>query len=488
MINKFRPPRGNINLERSSAICKAAMERSATAVSQPVRIRMPVQGQFAIVQQQPQQQQQQPGAAVRLQLPTAPMQVIQTAVSSAAVTTPGQVPPPRPAAGSIVVVNNGAQQPQQIIRLASPAQPRVSVTASAPMTIGGGSVTVTAQPQPILIPVGGGGQQQQQQQQPQQQQGQPDKIFVANHPTAGQILVRKWSPSPSPSPPGAPPQSGVTTVSRLIPVSGPPPPGARIATLRQVAAAPPGSPAGLRPQLQVSVRPRLIVPSSTSAGTALNQNTPIPTTLSLPQVPVSAAELSASTAAAVTLPSQPVRSEVLFQKPLPPPASSPGSPVNVQRLLANASPVRIVPSSPSPQPQPRSPLVNTPLPKEIRLPSEPLPMDRMQGVDAKDASNSGEIQKETRKKSFNYLLFSLYNYLESRILCQLAFSYSVHVHVTYSVLQSFISTGGEKVLLYRLSISRCIFRKWNLLIMCRPDNGINIPPLFNRKLGANSGG
>ncbi len=304
-----------------------------------------------------------------------------------------------PVPGSIVVVNSGTQN-QQVIRLVTSSHPQ---QPQQPAVATGGGVTVTPQPQPILIPVG-----QQQQQQQRGAPGQPDKIFLANHPTAGQILVRKWSPSPSPSPPGVAPAPGssatTTTVSRLIPVSGPPPPGARIATLR---------PSTARPQVPVALRPatqrvqqgapaRIVLPAAT-APTTLNQNTPLPTTLALPQEPVSAAELmqqpsSSSTIAPITLPSHPVSTDELFQKPLPV-----SSPSGVHRMLAGASPspVKVV-ALPT---QPRSPQqlvvqVNTPLPKEIQLPSEPVPKEAISTVEAnRNQPQQGKSKKKTCKST-----------------------------------------------------------------------------------------
>jgi len=139
--------------------------------------------------------------------------------------------------------------------------------------------------------------------------GQDGQLFVANHPTAGQILVRQVAPSH---------QGGAT---RLV-ATGPRLP------LRA-------------PNVVTALRP------------------PPPPRLPVIQRPAAPNPPPASSPSPVQLPNLPIKSDELFQKPLPPTASSPGSP---RQRSANASPVKGLTAAV------KSPSSAVP----IKLPSEPV--------------------------------------------------------------------------------------------------------------------
>ena len=202
--------------------------------------------------------------------------------------------------------------PQQSV-IVTPVSGTAVVPAQQPQQPQSAAVTVSALPvsranQTVqLIPISTPGST------PNTSDNNPNKVYLANHPTAGQILVKKWSP------PGSSPASPSPPVPHRSPIRSP---------------------------------------------TALSQHTPIPTTLSLPQEPVSASLLLNSSSSS--------SSASVFQKPLPV-ASSP-SPVTVQRVISPIS----------------KPMVNTPLPKEIQLPSEPVPMSSKEIQDLSAGVNVNE--------------------------------------------------------------------------------------------------
>ena len=204
--------------------------------------------------------------------------------------------------------------------------------------------------------------------QPQQQPAAPTIIVSQQQQGQGGVLlpVKKWPSTPtSPVSPSPPP-----TATRLIPVSAPPP-GTRIA-LRPTAPQ----------QQQIIVRP----------GTTVRKPMPVLPLEPLPpasassSTPPSASPRSTPSPQLVQLPTQPLppsstSSGAIFQKPLP--VSSPGP----ARLLANASPVKVVTMTKPTE------SVNTPLPKAIQLPNEPVPMNAPE-MQQQINSDGAEVAKQ----------------------------------------------------------------------------------------------
>ena len=325
MVNKFRAPRGSVNLERSYEICRSVVQKSVNRSQIETRLRpLNVTEQQQQQQQQPQQPQQMaiintsngqraavaiqqiravtPGIALQQQAP------VQVVVSQA------QQQPPRvtsaPGPGSIVVVSSGVQGSGNVIRLA-PQQPQPQQQQQPTILLSTSTTSApTTSQQQVLVSLPG--------------------------------QVRRFPASPSPPP------------TRLIPISQA---GTRLA-LRPAQQQQPQQQIiirqqpGLKANTALALPQEPIPPSTASTPSPSPRSTPSPQLVALPTQPLPPSSSASS-------------SSGVFQKPLP--VSSPGP----TRLLANASPVKMVTIA---APGSKEPPVNTPLPKAIQLPSEPVPM------------------------------------------------------------------------------------------------------------------
>ncbi|XP_059089789.1 polycomb protein Asx-like [Tigriopus californicus] len=337
IINKFRQPEGGVNLERSYEICKAAVQKSMDSQLRPsiapniVRVSAPptsvmnfgpvvvsanvqngtrnirpahvIRGLRPLVPMTHQMVVSstnsgtvQSGNQIRLHLPT-----IQTAqmlprpasaggktvgtlasIPSVMVSqTPGgsvstvgsplemaNQPPPRassaPVPGTFVVVSssNGTQQHQQLVRLSSGSQALSSPVMSANNTM--------------------------------------ERVLLRNSssPNGSHVVIRKLSPGSSPPP------------SRLIPVTSVANFGNRV-TIRPTHSNQ-HYPISHHQVVLQSSRQGTPVTTLTPTSIVSKPNTPLPTTLSLPQEPLSSAQLSFTTSIAPS-----TQSTDVFQKPLP---------------------------------------------------------------------------------------------------------------------------------------------------------------------------
>ncbi|TRY61324.1 hypothetical protein TCAL_11153 [Tigriopus californicus] len=374
IINKFRQPEGGVNLERSYEICKAAVQKSMDSQLRPsiapniVRVSAPptsvmnfgpvvvsanvqngtrnirpahvIRGLRPLVPMTHQMVVSstnsgtvQSGNQIRLHLPT-----IQTAqmlprpasaggktvgtlasIPSVMVSqTPGgsvstvgsplemaNQPPPRassaPVPGTFVVVSssNGTQQHQQLVRLSSGSQALSSPVMSANNTM--------------------------------------ERVLLRNSssPNGSHVVIRKLSPGSSPPP------------SRLIPVTSVANFGNRV-TIRPTHSNQ-HYPISHHQVVLQSSRQGTPVTTLTPTSIVSKPNTPLPTTLSLPQEPLSSAQLSFTTSIAPM--HHPISNAVNSGTPLPTQFQLPMQPVPITspemiHELTSAQSPRTAPSSP----------------------------------------------------------------------------------------------------------------------------------------------
>lgn len=337
IINKFRQPEGGVNLERSYEICKAAVQKSmdsqirpsfpasivrasapptsvmnfgpvvvsanvqngtrnirpATHVIRGLRPLVPMSHQLVVSSTN--SGMVQSGNQIRLHLPTIQstqllprpasaggktvgtitsmpsVMVTQTTGGTiSAVSSPleGANQPPRassaPVPGTLVVVSssNGTQQHQQLVRLAGGAQARCSPVITTNNTM--------------------------------------ERVLFRNSssPNGSHVVIRKLSPGSSPPP------------SRLIPVTSVSSFGNRV-TIRPTHSNQ-HFPLSHHQVVLQTTRQGTPVTTLTPTSIVSKPNTPLPTTLSLPQEPLSSAQLSFTTSVAPS-----TQSTDVFQKPLP---------------------------------------------------------------------------------------------------------------------------------------------------------------------------
>eukprot|EP00095_Tigriopus_kingsejongensis_P002449 maker-scaffold380_size190731-snap-gene-0.45 protein:Tk02449 transcript:maker-scaffold380_size190731-snap-gene-0.45-mRNA-1 annotation:"conserved hypothetical protein" len=337
IINKFRQPKGGINKERSQEICQAAVQKclireqptsqyapmrsslppvvtQMSAPSIPLNLR-PVTGPHSNGGSHSLTALVRPGGAqvirnlrplapmqpytlsssllpsstsvssVRVQLPTTPLLsrmvrpasaggkppdigvssslvISHSSGSISAVGSPVEIiaQPPRassaPVPGSFIVVSSSGSQPAQIVRLSSAISQSMATTLATTATM--------------------------------------DRLILAPSVSTngGHVVIRKLSPGSSPPP------------SRLIPISAPHFMGNRV-TIRPTTPTSPVQSVMFQHHrsAQMGAMTRIVAANSLS-----KPNTPLPTTLSLPQEPLSTAQLSLTSTS---------RSSDVFQKPLP---------------------------------------------------------------------------------------------------------------------------------------------------------------------------
>ncbi len=305
-----------------------------------------------------------PQASIRLQLPTAPIRlqpatpapaggVVVTAVSQAG----GVLPRPQAGqvGGPVVVVQAqppGARPPQLIRLPVSAAAAGAAVAVSKPPATILVSPSPTSAPAPPLGGAGVGG----------------GLVFpVLPSPSASPVVASGNAQfQPQEKPPfvltaaGAAPTTTGPIVVKKIPVTTPSPPPQQQQRLVQVAAGP-------QPQF---IGQQQKPPASVMIAAASNSGTPLPP--QLPSQPLSAAQLQtgsvvASTSRPAVMPAVSVGGDgAFFQRPLPMPQG---------RVTPTATVKTVVVDSQQQAQQPgRSRNSGTPLPDNLSLPSEPVPI------------------------------------------------------------------------------------------------------------------